>query len=253
MLNHSIRIRREVFVRIIDAFWRGALEEEIDRIPLAMRPKSNKMSTRCCLYRDRAILKYRIMAALGVPVESEVDELTTLREYVRMQKTFRTPPKDAPLLEILPEACSECESKHHVVTNACQGCAAQPCSSVCPKQAISQIGGKAVIDREKCVNCGKCTQVCPFSAIICMEPPCQQHCPTGAIQKNLDEKAAIDFSKCIYCGRCITHCPFSAVIDCSDLFFVLQALKSLQHTTAIVAPSLLAQFEAPFEKVLGAV
>jgi Fe-S-cluster-containing hydrogenase component 2 len=36
----------------------------------------------------------------------------------------------------------------------------------CPVGAISQVGnGLPVIDEEKCINCGKCSMICPMRAV----------------------------------------------------------------------------------------
>jgi len=45
----------------------------------------------------------------------------------------------------------------------CVGCGA--CVEVCPIQAISIVGGKAKINADKCVDCGRCAQVCPQEAL----------------------------------------------------------------------------------------
>ena len=37
---------------------------------------------RCCIYKDRAIIKYRLMALLGASYEAETDESKTLKEYL---------------------------------------------------------------------------------------------------------------------------------------------------------------------------
>lgn len=46
----------------------------------------------------------------------------------------------------------------------CIGCGA--CLAVCPEDAITLVGGKAVIDGEACIGCGECMTVCPVKAII---------------------------------------------------------------------------------------
>ena len=77
MLNGSTFIRRELMIRIVRAFDDGTLENELDQIPIKLRPK-NSVASRCCVYHDRAILKYRLMALLGVSVEDETDESKSL-------------------------------------------------------------------------------------------------------------------------------------------------------------------------------
>ena len=80
MLNGAIYIRRELLIRLVRAFDDGTLREELDHIPVKLRPK-DMQSSRCCIYHDRAVLKYRLMALLGVCPEDEEDEAKTLASY----------------------------------------------------------------------------------------------------------------------------------------------------------------------------
>jgi len=45
----------------------------------------------------------------------------------------------------------------------CIGCGA--CVDVCPVQALSMVDDKAVCDEDACIDCGACISVCPVSAI----------------------------------------------------------------------------------------
>ena len=49
MLNAAQMIRRELLIRIVRAFDAGTLRDELDRIPMRLRPK-NQASSRCCVY-----------------------------------------------------------------------------------------------------------------------------------------------------------------------------------------------------------
>ena len=51
----------------------------------------------------------------------------------------------------------------HFITDDCTNCGA--CDGVCPVDAISEQGGKHVIDMEECIDCGACDDVCPVDAI----------------------------------------------------------------------------------------
>ncbi|MDD3588400.1 MAG: hypothetical protein PHQ75_14565, partial [Thermoguttaceae bacterium] len=64
MINGAQYIRRELLIRFVRAFDDGILEDELDRIPFRMRPKDGPVS-RCCVYHDRAVLRYRLMNLLG--------------------------------------------------------------------------------------------------------------------------------------------------------------------------------------------
>lgn len=46
----------------------------------------------------------------------------------------------------------------------CVGCGT--CTEVCPHGTIEVAGGCAVIDASKCKGCGKCVRVCPTNAIL---------------------------------------------------------------------------------------
>ena len=48
-------------------------------------------------------------------------------------------------------------------------------------------------------------------------------------------------------------CPFGAIFEISQVFDILQRLRNKEPMVAIVAPSILAQFAAPVEKVYGAI
>lgn len=78
------------------------------------------------------------------------------------------------------------------------------CARVCPSGAIEHISLKqkqntqiamAVIDEEKCIECGLCVHTCP----------------KGIIAKQEGEKPIIDASECIGCGACHSACPVEAI------------------------------------------
>lgn len=250
-INNALLIRRELITRVGRLMIQGKLEEEIDRIPLEMFPRGKK-SLRCCIHKERAVLRYKLMALLGFDTSQEKDELTPLSEYAH-QALLRDD-KVENVLTVVDEACSSCVKSNYVVTNVCRGCVARPCMLNCPKDAISLVDGRAHIDQDKCVNCGLCQKECPYHAIIFQPVPCEEACPVGAIRKDEDGVEQIDEEKCIHCGRCMVACPFGAVNEKPQVVDVMKHILNADQTVvAMVAPSLIGQFNAEFGQILTAI
>jgi [FeFe] hydrogenase (group B1/B3) len=183
-----------------------------------------KATMRCCIYKERAIVGERINLAMGGNSENPN------------------------VIEVLDAACDECPVGGYEVLDACRGCIAHRCEDVCRLGAISFVSNqKAVIDKDKCVECGKCASVCPFSAIANNKRPCQNSCKVKAISMDEDKKALIDNSKCISCGACVYQCPFGAIMDKSYIVNVIDMIKASENNKkfklyAVIAPSISSQF-----------
>ena len=78
----------------------------------------------------------------------------------------------------------------------CLNCETPYCAAVCPTKAIYKDGDGIVhLEKDKCINCKKCIQACPFGAIgldpelneiikcdLCGgDALCTQFCPTDAL------------------------------------------------------------------------
>lgn len=74
------------------------------------------------------------------------------------------------------------------IKNLAMGCAPA-------KGKKDQHSTRQVVDKEKCIGCGKCTHVCPEQAITLK-----------------DKKSFINRDKCIGCGECMTVCPVKAIV-----------------------------------------
>ncbi|MCT4615642.1 MAG: monomeric [FeFe] hydrogenase [Marinifilaceae bacterium] len=245
--NNAKLIRREMISRVCELLANGELEAKIDRIPVEMVPKDSD-SVRCCIYKDRAVAKYKLMALLGFNICEEEDELTPLSDYVRM--AMNRPELTKKVLTVVDIACKSCVNQSYIVTNMCKGCLARPCMLNCPKDAISFIGGQAHIDPDKCVNCGICQRECPYHAIIHQPIPCEESCPVGAISKNNDGVEHIDRSKCIHCGKCMTACPFGAIMAKSHLVEIFKSFHAKKKVVAGIAPAIFGQFNASKEQII---
>ncbi|MFQ3547188.1 MAG: monomeric [FeFe] hydrogenase [Termitinemataceae bacterium] len=248
--NNAALVKRELLISLIKLMLEDRLEAGVDRIPYEMTSAPDYQSIRCCVHHDREILKSRILARLGFSVEGYEDDGTPLAVYAN--RALEREQISTPILTVLDEACNACVKTQFMVTNACQGCLARPCMMNCPKKAVSIVEGHAVINKEKCVNCGICQQVCPYHAIIKIPVPCEEACPVGAIYKDSNGKERIDYDKCIFCGACMRECPFGAMMDKSQIIDVLKAKKQGKKLAALFAPAVTGQFRASIGKLMVA-
>ena len=114
------------------------------------------------------------------------------------------------------------------------------CVEKCKFGAISIQDGVAVVDRDKCTNCGACIAECPRHIIkrvpyaakavaACASAAkgkdtrsactvgclgcgiCAKNCEAGAITVE-NNCAVIDYSKCIGCGVCQEKCPRDIIV-----------------------------------------
>ena len=238
-MGQAIHLKKEILVRIIKAFLSDDFERQARLIPYNMRPKGMEVPYRCCVYKERAIIKDRTIAGLGFPIEED-DETVSLSDYAK-QALERTQTSDKNLT-VLQTACKGCSTNRIYVTDLCQGCVARPCQSICKFGAISIINGRSVIDDTKCKKCQMCVNACPYKAIVKISVPCEDSCPVGAIKKDETGFASIDYEKCINCGRCTAACPFGAVHERSQIIDILKAIKSDKKVIAMIAPSIIGQF-----------
>lgn len=251
-VNNALIIRRELMSNLITLYKEGRLLDEIDRIPIKMSPRNNTPRGRCCIYKERAVLKYKMLPLLGYSISDEEDELIPLSKYA--EDALNRTELNKNILTVVDEACTACVKTNYVVTNLCRGCVGRPCYMNCPKGAISfQPNGQAHIDHNKCVNCGICKQACPYHSIVYIPVPCEEACPVKAIQKDENGIEHIDESKCIYCGKCINACPFGSIFEVSQVFDILSALSRGEKLVAILAPSIQSQYENTINDIHEAV
>ena len=211
-------LKYEVLKEIIKRAYRDDLANVYTEIPKIIAP-GPKSTTRCCIYKERAIASERIKMAMGG------------------DKNNPNP------VEVMDIACDECPAGGIYITPACRGCLVHKCVDECPKGAITIKDRHAVIDKDKCVECGKCAKVCPYGAILVQHRPCIQSCKLKALSMDDNQKAVIDNDKCISCGACIYNCPFGAITDKSYVLDVIDILRKSQDNSvykvyAIIAPAI---------------
>ncbi|MEL7586821.1 MAG: monomeric [FeFe] hydrogenase [Prolixibacteraceae bacterium] len=251
-LNNIMIIRHELMAKLSGMFRAGELVSSIDALLVKMYPKDRNPRGRCCIYKERAITRYKMLPLLGFEVPEDDIDLHTLKEYAKKAIIRETPGEK--ILTVVDEACTSCVQVNYVVTNLCRGCVASPCVTNCPKNAIRYTAsGQTEINAVQCVNCGLCQQACPYHAIIYMPIPCEEVCPVGAIKKNERGVEEINTDKCIYCGKCITACPFGAIFELSSIVDVLCAIEKKEQVIALVAPAIFSQYAESPGKVFSAI
>ena len=216
-------LKYKVLREVARQAWKDTLFDNLLDIPKIIVPGKTP-TMRCCVYKERAILAERVKIAMGGDKENPN------------------------VIEVIEIACDECPVGGFEVTNACRGCLAHRCEDVCRFGAISfDENHVAHIDKTKCKECGACSKVCPYTAIVSRKRPCQNACKVKAITMNEDKAATIDNDKCISCGACVYQCPFGAISDKSYILNVIDLLKKAQQSKsdklyAVVAPSISSQF-----------
>lgn len=216
-------LKYKVLREVARQAWNDTLFDNILDIPKTLVP-GNEPTMRCCVYKERAILAERVKIAMGG------DKL------------------NPNVIEVIDIACDECPVGGYEVTNACRGCLAHRCEDVCKKGAITFDNNHvAHIDKSKCVECGACAKVCPYTAIVSRKRPCQSACKIKAISMNEQKAATINNDKCTACGACVYQCPFGAIMDKSYMVNVIDIIKKSEENKkykvyAVVAPSISSQF-----------
>ena len=217
------------------------IDKRIEELPYKIIP-GEVGNFRNDVFLERAIVGERLRLAMGLPCRGagEHAPLSDNIEAADKPETYYTPP----LINVIKFACNACTEKRVFVTDGCQGCLAHPCEEVCPKDAVKldRTNGRARINDEKCIRCGKCADVCAYHAIIIQERPCAAACGVDAIHTDENGKADIDYDKCVSCGMCLVNCPFGAISDKSQIFQVIRAIQEGEKVYAAVAPAFVGQF-----------
>ncbi|MEW9672199.1 ferredoxin family protein [Ammoniphilus sp. 3BR4] len=68
-------------------------------------------------------------------------------------------------------------------------------SNLSPKFINQRFEAAIVVDRDKCIGCDICVQVCPM----------------GILALDEDKKAYMKYDECWYCTPCETDCPVDAI------------------------------------------
>lgn len=215
-----LRIKHDVLCEVAKLAWEGRLEQERDEIPFRMIP-GPQAQFRCCIYKEREIIRQRVRLAEG-KCPSGKDSIN--------------------VVQVISSACEECPIASYLVTDNCRKCMGKACQNSCNFGAITMGERHAHIDPNKCKECGKCAQACPYNAIAHLERPCKKVCPADAITYDEYGICEINEKKCIQCGACIHSCPFGAIGTKTFMVDVINLIRAGKRVVAMVAPATEGQF-----------
>ena len=112
-------IKYEVLKEIAYLTFNNMLEQGKDDIPYKIIPGS-KARFRCCVYKEREIIRQRVRLAMGMAPKGDEDK------HSKSQIVY-----------VIEEACEGCPIHRFQVTENCQGCMAKKCQEACPFGAIN--------------------------------------------------------------------------------------------------------------------
>ncbi|MEF9967131.1 MAG: 4Fe-4S binding protein, partial [Longicatena sp.] len=226
LFDHEARqFKFDVLKEVSKRAFLGKLNEDVcDEVANLLIP-GKKADFRCCIYKEKEIIRQRTRMALGKPPVCV--EHNNPRQIVR----------------VITAACDGCSIHKIQVTDNCRKCMAKSCLASCKFDAIHIGEERAFIDYDKCKECGACKNACPFSAIVETQRPCMKSCPVNAISMDENNLALIDEEKCINCGACQSKCPFGAIEDMSWMVDVINELKGKNEVLAVFAPAIQGQFD----------
>ena len=220
--ENVIQIKHDVLYEVAKLAFAGELDEKRDHIAMELIPGPTPRF-RCCIYKEREIIRQRVRLAEGKAPGAE---------------------DDGNIIQVISSACEDCPISSYTVTENCQNCIGKACISACKFGAIEPGRHRSHIDASKCKECGKCAQSCPYNAIAHLKRPCKYSCPVDAITYDQNGISVIDRDKCIRCGKCIHSCPFGAIGSKTSIVGVVNALRSGKHVYAMAAPATEGQFGA---------
>ena len=107
--GNVIKIKHDVLFEVAKLAFAGELEEQRDHLPLKLIPGPTPQF-RCCIYKEREIIRQRIRLAEG---------------------KAPGPEDDGNIIQVISSACEDCPISSYTVTENCQNCLGKACINAC--------------------------------------------------------------------------------------------------------------------------
>mgnify|MGYP001293093835 CR=1 FL=1 len=112
-----LRIKHDVLYEVAKLAWNGELDEEHkNQVPYTIIP-GPQAQFRCCIYKEREIIRQRVRLAEGKCPTSGKDSRN--------------------VVQVIGAACEECPIASYTVTDNCRKCMGKACQNSCNFGAIS--------------------------------------------------------------------------------------------------------------------
>lgn len=203
------------------------------RIPTLCKHPDLAPSAGCgiCIVRVKGTPK--MLRACCTPIEDNMDIITHDHEIVKVRRT---------VLELIlsahPDDCLKCGRN-----GTCElqkmaadfGIREERFGKHLQKAPRDDSTNAIVLEPEKCIKCGRCTEVCQdiqnvWALSFLHRGFNTRMAPAGDITLNE--------SPCVKCGQCSAHCPTGAIFEKDDTAKVWAALQDTAKTTVVqVAPA----------------
>lgn len=220
----AVALKHEVLEGVARLAWADNLNEQTENELAARISPGPRANWRCCVYKEREILKWRIRLTENLDANP-----------------YATEPCNN-VIQVISPACEECPLASYSVTDNCRLCLGKACQNSCKFGAITMTETRAHIDPNKCKECGMCASACPYGAIAHLVRPCRKPCPVNAITYDEYGVCVIDEKKCIRCGQCIHSCPFGAIASKIDVIDIIKDIKAGKEVIAMCAPAIEGQY-----------
>jgi len=198
-----------------------------------------------CVVRNKA--NGRMLRSCCTPLENGMDLLSEDAEIVEVRKTVLDL-----LLSRHPNECLTCARNQNCeLQTLCAdfGVRRETLPNIVPDLPKDDSTKCIVLDPRKCINCGRCVDVCQNM---------QDVWALSFLNRGIDTRMApagdisLAESPCVNCGQCSAHCPTGAIVEYEETDVVWEKLHDPEtYCVAQIAPAVRVAIGEAFGQPIG--